>query len=156
VTEEEFKNSMSKIPTSVSIVSVLDNGLILGCTISSLVSINVETPELLFVLKTNSSILDSVVRVRLFSINILSQTQQALAYYYSSLRGLETLSGTKHPWTKDASELIFLDGSIVSFGCTLTRIEQLENSALIYGRVEKLLSQSDSYPLIYENRSFRN
>jgi flavin reductase (DIM6/NTAB) family NADH-FMN oxidoreductase RutF len=92
----------------------------------------------------------------LFSINILSQTQQALAYYYSNLRGLETLSGTKHPWTKDASELIFLDGSIVSFGCTLLRIEQLENSVLIYGRVEELLSQSDSCPLIYENRSFRN
>ena len=48
----EFRNAMSLIPTSVSILALIDNSKITACTISSLVSVSIDplNPEVLFVL----------------------------------------------------------------------------------------------------------
>ena len=50
-----FRDIMSLVPTSVSILSCIQNSLIYGCTISSLVSVNIDekSPEIIFVLKKN-------------------------------------------------------------------------------------------------------
>ena len=51
-----FKDTMSLIPSSVSVISCFEEGLIYGCTISSLVSVDVreDNPEIIFVLKKQS------------------------------------------------------------------------------------------------------
>ena len=57
-----FRDIMSLVPTSVSILSCIQNSLIYGCTISSLVSVNIDekSPEIIFVLK-NESLIGKIV-----------------------------------------------------------------------------------------------
>jgi len=79
---------MSLVPTSVSVISCIENSLIHGCTISSLVSINVrdENPELIFVLKKQSHIGGIIKANNFFSINVLSSQQGDIAQKFSADR----------------------------------------------------------------------
>ena len=68
-----FKDIMSLIPSSVSVVSCLEEGIIYGCTISSLVSVDVndENPEIIFVLRKQSAVGDKIKTwVEFFSISM--------------------------------------------------------------------------------------
>ena len=68
-----FRDIMSLVPTSVSILSCIQNSLIYGCTISSLVSVNIDekSPEIIFVLKNESLIGKNIRLGNLFTINVL-------------------------------------------------------------------------------------
>jgi len=72
-----FRDIMSLVPTSVSILSCIQNSLIYGCTISSLVSVNIDekSPEIIFVLKNESLIGKNIRLGNLFTINVLASSK---------------------------------------------------------------------------------
>jgi flavin reductase (DIM6/NTAB) family NADH-FMN oxidoreductase RutF len=80
-----FRDVMSLVPTSVCVLSYLENNLIFGCTISSLVSVNIseESPEIVFVLKKDSLFGNKIRSGLYFTINVLSSDQGNLAKKYS-------------------------------------------------------------------------
>ena len=79
---------MSLVPTSVSVLSCVEGSFVYGCTISSLVSVDVrqENPEIVFVLKKQSLVGDKIKTNYFFSINVLSENQDSLAKKYSTNR----------------------------------------------------------------------
>ena len=79
---------MSLVPTSVSVISCLDEGLIYGCTISSLVSVDVqeENSEIVFVLKKQSLVGEKIKINNTFTINVLTADQVDQAKKYSAER----------------------------------------------------------------------
>ena len=83
-----FRDIMSLVPTSVSILSCIQNNLIYGCTISSLVSVNIneKSPEIIFVLKKESLIGNSIKLKNFFTISVLTSNQIGLAKRYSKER----------------------------------------------------------------------
>ena len=72
--ELNFRDIMSLVPTSVSVISCREESSIYGCTISSLVSVNVqeENPEIIFVLKKQSLMGEKIRANNFFTINVLS------------------------------------------------------------------------------------
>ena len=78
---KSFKDLMSLIPTSVSVVACLDERQVFGCTISSLVSLDVglDSAKILFVLKKESLIGSKIIKNKYFSINVLTNTQKKYA-----------------------------------------------------------------------------
>ena len=86
--KSDFRDVMKEIPTSVSIVLVRDREEIKGCTISSLVSIDIssENPHVMFVLRKDSSTGESIQSGRDFSINLLNQNQIHIAKDRKSTR----------------------------------------------------------------------
>jgi flavin reductase (DIM6/NTAB) family NADH-FMN oxidoreductase RutF len=149
-----FKDFMSMIPASVSVIGVVKESQILGCTISSLVSLNVVNPELMFVLRNGSTLLNAIDHEGVFSINVLSDRQKDLADHYSSAREIESLDNTKNPWKVTGAGSIVLDNSKVSFVCRLKRREQLETSTLIFCTPEVAVGSVDTSPLTYSNRDY--
>lgn len=156
VETNNFKDSMSMIPASVSVIGVIKESQIFGCTISSLVSLNVVKPELLFVLRNSSTLLNTIDHAGFFSINVLSDRQKDLAEYYSSAREIESISTTKNPWKENSRGLIVLANSKVSFVCRLKRRELLETSTLIFCTPEEAIESLNSSPLTYANRKYFN
>ena len=88
VTDISFKDVMSAIPTSVSLISCIEGDAIYGCTISSLVSLDVsnESQIVAFMLKKGSLVAEKITSKKLFSVNVLSAGQEDLAKYYASER----------------------------------------------------------------------
>jgi len=58
--EANFKDAMARVPTNVSIVGSFEADGIRACTISSLVSVDIVDPTIMFVLKNNSATLTSI------------------------------------------------------------------------------------------------
>ena len=149
-----FKDFMSLIPASVSVVGLVKKSQIYGCTISSLVSLNVVNPELLFVLRNGSGMLNVLGQQEPFSINVLSDGQRELAEFYSSKREIESFASSSNPWKETNFGSIVLEASRISFVCRLKRKEELETSTLIFCTPEAAIVSAGASPLIYSGREF--
>ena len=95
---QRFKDCMSKIPTSVSVVSCIDNSFLSACTISSLMSVSVDSSIILFVLKSKSGTLQSLIGSTYFSINLLSIKQSESSVAFSGRRENQKFSDLTNSW----------------------------------------------------------
>jgi flavin reductase (DIM6/NTAB) family NADH-FMN oxidoreductase RutF len=147
---ESFKDAMSRVPTSVSILSVHAEGEFQACTISSLISVEVETPKVLFVLQRNSSTLKALHSAKFYSVNVLSESQAQLALKYAS----NSKPSDANDWTKGLFETLDIKDSWVHFACQFEQSIELENSVVVISRVIDHRFVSSGKPLIYCNRTF--
>ena len=148
-----FRDIMSLVPTSVSILSCIQNNLIYGCTISSLVSVNIneKSPEIIFVLKKESLIGNSIKLKNFFTISVLTSNQIGLAKRYSKERDPDLLS--EKTW--DVSDgFAKIKDARVHLGCKLAKVYDSHAANIFVGSVEKYFGESDQYALVYEARDY--
>lgn len=145
---------MSRIPSSVSVIGVLIEDEILGCTISSLISVDIENPELMFVMKNGSATLHALSAVGILSINVLGTSQESLAVNYSSSRAKEKYFHSEGKWSHSKNGAIYLKSSLVSFICKVNRIIPMRYTTLVFCAPEEVYVEEDSSPLIYVDRKF--
>ena len=96
--ETSFKDAMSQVPTNVAVVGSWEAAGIRACTVSSLVSIDIINPTIIFVLKSDSATLANIISTKDFSINVLSAQQAHLSQIYSNLRTDEETSNLTQHW----------------------------------------------------------
>ncbi|NDE11366.1 MAG: flavin reductase [Chitinophagia bacterium] len=115
---------MSLVPTSVSVLSCLENDLVFGCTISSLVSVNIDetNPEIVFVLKKNSLVGKKIRSGNFFTINVLSINQEILAKKYSNSRDPDLISEVT--W-RIQDNFVELRDSRLTLNCKPSRLRSL-------------------------------
>jgi flavin reductase (DIM6/NTAB) family NADH-FMN oxidoreductase RutF len=148
-----FRDVMSLVPTSVSILSCIQNSLIYGCTISSLVSVNIDekSPEIIFVLKNDSLIGKNIRLGNLFTINVLASSQICLAKKYSKERDPDLLS--EKTW--DISDgFAKIKDARVHLGCKLAKVYDSHAANIFVGSVEKYFGESYQSALVYEARDY--
>ena len=149
-----FKDLMSLIPTSVSVVSCLAKTHIYGCTISSLVSLDVEidSAKILFVLKKESLIGAEIIKNKYFSISVLTSTQQKYAEYYSREREPDQIDDNK--WQiENLKYATFLDSKVI-FKCELYELIDSYPANIFVGKVIDAKPGLEEKPLIYSSRKF--
>ena len=147
---QAFKNAMSQVPSSVSILSVQTESSYISCTISSLISVEVETPRVLFVLRKESSTLNAILLHKTFSINVLSYGQEALAVKYSA----KQRTFDPQDWVEGLSQTLDLKGSWVHFACEFDEELEYGSSLVLISRVIGHRFMEAGKPLIYMNRSY--
>ena len=148
-----FKDIMSLIPSSVSVVSCREESLIYGCTISSLVSVNVqeESPEIVFVLKKQSLVGQKIRAKNSFTINVLSVGQDKLAQKYSTERSSENILDSN--WIVDGNFVQILDSRII-MNCKLLKIYDNHEADIFVGQVVKYFGDHSKSSLIYDARRY--
>jgi flavin reductase (DIM6/NTAB) family NADH-FMN oxidoreductase RutF len=144
---------MSLVPTSVSVISCVENSLIHGCTISSLVSVDVqdENPELIFVLKKQSLIGGIIETNNFFTINVLSCQQGDIAQKYSTNRSPEKISDTNWVVKNNFAEI---SNCIVNMNCKLLKIYDSHAANIFVGKVVKYSGDQSQSSLIYDARRY--
>lgn len=148
-----FRDVMSQVPTSVSIISCVQKNIIFGCTISSLVSVNIseKSPEVIFVLKKDSQIGSLIRLVNFFSINVLSSNQEHWAKKYSEQRNSDTIKD--EIWNID-SNFASLPGARVIICCKLKQIYDSHAANIFVGSVVQYSEGSKISALIYNQRGY--
>lgn len=150
----EFKDFMAKVPTCVAVVASLLADDIQACTVSSLISFDVEDPGVLIVLKNNSRTLQAIKQSGYFSASILNNGQVDLAEHFAAKEKdldadggqyFEQLSQISVPYLKSCQGIVF---------CELVKVEELKNASIVFGRVLGILNLETDSPLIYSNRKF--
>ena len=144
---------MSLIPTSVSVISCIDNSLIHACTISSLVSIKVqdESPELIFVLKKQSHIGEMIKANNFFTINVLSSKQGDIAQKYSADRLPEKISDINWVIKDGFAELL---NCKITMNCKLLEIYYDHAANIFVCGVVKHSGDQSKLSLVYEARTY--
>ena len=79
INKENFKNTLSKFATGITIVATQNNSILYGKTINSFSSLSLSPPLILFSLDKKSSKLNIFNDSKQVSINILSENQKFIS-----------------------------------------------------------------------------
>ena len=144
---------MSLVPTSVSVISCREESLIYGCTISSLVSVDVqeENPAIVFVLKKQSLVGEKIKAHNFFTINVLSASQDEIAQKYSADRSPENISD--HGWIIEG-DFAEIPKCRITMNCNLLTIYDNHAADIFVGQVIKFSGDQSQASLIYDARRY--
>ena len=79
VNSDNFKKTLSKFTTGISVVCIKYNNIIFGKTVNSFNSLSLNPPMVLFSLGNYSSSINQFSKTKFLSINILSSKQKKLS-----------------------------------------------------------------------------
>ena len=150
-----FRDAMSLVPSSVSLLATLVDSRIYACTISSLVSVNISSddPEILFVLKKDSSTGNLIRTSKTFTINLLSNTQLDSADEYSKPRAISVgVDSTK--WRLESGTQLELVGSRVFMACELIQVYNDHLADIYIAKVLRYKFNNAHPALIYDERKY--
>ena len=149
-----FRDVMSLVPSSVSIVACVSDGKIFGCTISSFVSVNVSNhgAEVIFVLKKGSYIGAKIINEGVFTINILNSNQEFLAGKYSGKRNPEDLPNDN--WSIASGKFPRLSNSRASLYCEYKRVYTDHEADIFVSGVLDFNGNKDLSALVYDSRKY--
>jgi len=148
-----FKDTMSLIPSSVSVISCFEEGLIYGCTISSLVSVDVQedNSEIIFVLKKQSLVGEKIKVNEFFTINVLSSSQDEIAQKYSAARLPENVSDSNWVIQDTFAEI---SKCKIIMNCKLLQIYDDHAANIFVSKVIRYSIDQSQLTLIYNARSY--
>jgi flavin reductase (DIM6/NTAB) family NADH-FMN oxidoreductase RutF len=149
-----FRDAMSLIPTSVSILACISDSKIYSCTISSLVSVDVSeaSAQIIFVLKKKSFVGSKIVSSNEFTINVLNSSQTPLAKKYSSQRNSEDLSSEN--WDTSTGKFTQLKDARVVLKCKFECVYKAHKADIFVGNVLDFDVKSEVNSLIYDSRRY--
>jgi len=152
--EANFKDAMARIPTNVSIVGSFEADRIRACTISSLVSVDIVDPTIMFVLRNNSATLANIKSTQNFSINVLNSNQSGLSEKYSNKRvEVEDLSNSIS-WSKHINGVPVIKDAHLIFFCELVSALESVNATVVIAKVMDVSTVNSKNPLIYFERKY--
>ena len=149
-----FRDVMSLIPTSVSILACISDSKIYSCTISSLVSVDVSeaNAQVIFVLKKKSFVGSKIVSNNEFTINVLNSSQAPLAIKYSSQRNSEDLLSEN--WDTSTGRFTQLKEARVILKCKFVCVYKEHKADIFVGNVLDFDVNSKINSLIYDSRRY--
>ena len=86
VNTNNFKKTLSKFSTGITVVCVKNNNSIYGKTVNSFNSLSLNPPMVLFSLGNYSSSIKQYSKTKFLSINILSSKQKKLSDNFASIK----------------------------------------------------------------------
>ena len=151
---------MSAVPTGVGVITCVGSEGVIGCTVSSVVSVSVESNDekVLFALKKDSYVGKIIGQKSKFSLSILSEHQADIA---SSVGGKLKHSGlTSFLEEKIQTDLkgeMYIKESKLAFSLLVDEIFDANSSNIFLCKVQAatVIGDIERKPLIYFRRSFR-
>lgn len=153
---QDFKDSMSGVPTPVAVLTVISDDAFQACTISSLTSVSLDKRIVLFSLKKTSRTLLSIRSTGIFAINLLSAKQKNISILFSSERSDKRLNQLDSNFEILGSEFLGIKGSSQIFSCQYQGELEVGDSVVIFTELIEKLSSSGHQPLIYFSREYHS
>jgi flavin reductase (DIM6/NTAB) family NADH-FMN oxidoreductase RutF len=150
----DFKDAMSQIPTSVAVISLFTAESIKACTISSLVSVDIVNPKVMFVLKNDSSTLNAIKSRLRFSISILSSDQARISQRYSNVEAKGIKSINTDFCSYEDNNLPILIGAYSTLFCNFESILELSSATIVFASVKNVIKGDRRDPLVYFARKY--
>lgn len=151
ISPTEFKDAMSRISYSVSVVSTTAEGRTYGKTINTLAPVSADDPSILISLYRTSEITQKILENREFSVSVLSDSQKSIAEEFAGrLQRLQTDGQARSPV---ADRQLVVD-AVATFQCVLVTAMSHASHVVMIGRVTAVAG-TDSLPLLHHRRAYR-
>jgi flavin reductase (DIM6/NTAB) family NADH-FMN oxidoreductase RutF len=153
ITEEQFRKTLGLFPTGVTVISVPQTeGQDLCITISSLTSVSLHPPQILFCLSKNSKAMPAFKYSPYFAVNILNADQSHLSEGFAKRGPIEWETIQTHRHTPSGC-LLFSEalGHII---CEKGPIYEGGDHEIILGKVIGLDVGSSTSPLVRQRGQY--
>ncbi len=151
ISKKYFKKTLSKFVTGITVVCVNDKGNISGKTVNSFNSLSLEPPMVLFSLGNYSSSINTFLKSKYLTINILSNKQKDISNNFSK----------KKPSTKDINFLngkkktILIDNCVANLECKLIDKIKKGDHIIFICQVIATHYNDKLKPLLYYNSQYK-
>ncbi|HYN38047.1 MAG TPA: flavin reductase family protein, partial [Rhodospirillales bacterium] len=115
-----------------------------GVTISAFSSLSLDPPLVLFCIGKRSSNLDVWLEASHFSVNVLSEAQQALSELFAS-QAADKFDAV--PGSTGNNGCFRIDGALVTIECRRTALHDEGDHYIVVGFVEQVVPGNDGGPL---------
>ncbi len=150
---ESFRRAMRAWTTGVAVLMSAHEGETYGMTVNSFTSLSLEPPLVTVVLKNDTRVFDLVTKSRLFSVTILSSSQQGLAENFAGkLHGAERMMGVATRTL--ASGAPALEGGLAWLDCRVVHTYAAGANTLFVAEAVEAQARSAENPLVYHNREY--
>ena len=155
IDESRFREAMSRVATAVHIVTTGGPAGLGGITASSVASITIEPPMMLFCINKTSPSTERVIKNGVFCINTLTASHEALANVFAGRTGHHLDERfTWAEWTKLLTGAPVLRHAAAVFDCRLTEVKEIMTHFVMIGAVEAVDYGQQDCNLTYANRRY--
>ncbi|HUB64851.1 MAG TPA: flavin reductase family protein [Methylocella sp.] len=150
-----FREAMSRVAAAVHIVTTGGRAGLAGITATSVASITVEPPMMMFCINKSSPTAARVIENGVFCINTLIPSHEALADIFAGRTG-HHLDGrfTSGEWTKIVTGAPVLRNAAAVFDCRLVEVKEVMTHLIVIGAVEAVDYGEQTCNLIYAHRRY--
>lgn len=154
---EQVKDAMARVAGAVSIVTVGTGAERTGLTVTSMTSVSLAPPTLLFCINHLSSSWPVLQRDRRFAVNVLAARHRRLADQFAGRMGHDgpgRYMGAE--WRVMETGAAILADAMVAFDCEVEQTICKHSHEIIIGRVVATSIPKGDSPLIYWERSYED
>lgn len=152
--EDELRDAFSCMAAGVAIVTARNKqGEPRAMTVSSLISVSLDPPLILFCLAKSAYHFDVFIEAKAFAVNCLSRTQTALSNRFAEECDDDLRDLTLHK-LKTGSPMIM--GSLAALDCLTENHHQAGDHIIVVGRITALNLGAADDPLLYYQRAYRD
>ena len=149
----DLRDVLGQFPTGVTIVcSRTSDGDPIGFTVSSFSSVSLEPPRVLFSLKCDSPSLDQLIGHGRFAVNVLSESQGALARQFARWQE-DKFAGLD--WRNGHTNCPILLDALAHVECEVWAVYEGGDHTIIVGEVARIRTQRECEPLVVHRGEFR-
>jgi flavin reductase (DIM6/NTAB) family NADH-FMN oxidoreductase RutF len=145
----EFRNTLGRFPTGVTIVTALEGGETHGMTANAFMSVSLDPPLVLVSFDNRSHMHRILSTARRYGVSVLAEDQRALSDHFA---GRTTEDVQIHFVSRAGTAL--LDGAIAYFVVRVKDVHSAGDHTLYVGFVEYFESRDDK-PLLFYAGSYQ-
>lgn len=148
----EFRNAMSRISYSVSVVSITVEGKTYAKTINTLTPVSADDPSILISLFHASEITQKIIEARRFVVSVLNDSQMSLAEEFAGRPPQDPPVET--PSNDEQANHLLITNAVATFHCTVAVALTHATHVILIGRINDI-AESDRLPLLHHRRAYR-
>ena len=150
VNTNNFKKTLSKFSTGITVVCVKNNNSIYGKTVNSFNSLSLNPPMVLFSLGNYSSSIKKFSKTKFLSINILSSKQKELSDNFASTAPkLENIK-----FLKGKNKTAIISNCIANLECKVIDKIKKGDHIIFICKILEVQSNDKLKPLVYFNSKY--
>lgn len=154
VAAEEFKNAMSKVAATVTVVTAPGDETPVGLTVSAFMSVSADPAIVLVCVDKSTASLQGMLDAEGFTVNVMPEAAGDEAMLFAT-HGADKFGATEwtEPSTPGAGPV--LSSALESLECITIARHEVGDHWVIYGEVEAVhVADPDATPLVWHARGF--
>ncbi len=141
-----FRQVLGHLPTGVTVITAVDEGVPVGLAVGSLTSVSLDPPLVLFCAARTSTSWPRIRAAGSFCVNVLGDDQEDVCRVFAS-SGTDKFAGMG--WTPTASGSPRLDGVLAWLDCQVVDVVTEGDHDVVVGRVHDLGVGHEGGPLVF-------
>ncbi len=154
ISPQEFKDGMAKLGFSIAVVTARHADERLGRTVTSLMPLSAEPPQMMVSIDVRSRLIDVIGLSRRFSISLLAAGQGHIGDTFAG-KGNQEERFPLADWDYWPSGNPKLANAVVSIDCELAGSIDVGDHMLFVGVIVETDTRLDLQPLLWNERSYR-